>query len=728
MADAATDRLLRAALAYAKAGFRVLPLGVRSKLPLIPEREGGRGVLDATTDEFQIRVWWQRQPQANIGLAAGAGLLIVDIDVRDGKPGREEFFSLEQKYGKLPETRTVSTGTGGTHLYFRVPEDFAARGRLAPHVDLRGAGCYVLAPPSVHPDSGIEYTWDGLSGWFQAMAELPQAWLEAAQKSSAREPAGDRKKPLAAPKLPPILAGCAWLRHTRDDAASLPESEWYAMLSIVARTENGHEDAHAFSRPYRGYRRSETEKKIRHALEDAGPVTCARVRSDFAEETCAACPYWGRMESPAILGLERLYRPSFEQLEGEAEAWRNGLTLNRNRRPHPNVANAAHALREHPDWAGKLQYDAFREKILLGEGLPAAIAAGELEEQRFFSILAWLQRQLTPTLSEGVVRAAVELVARSQAMHPLRERIAAERWDGVKRLEENFFLQYFQAQPRAEHRYAEDQALYWDECAVAWFVGAVARLFQPGCAAESILVFEGGRPAEMLEAFQALAGDASYLLAQLPSRFEWQASAEQLRGVWLVALADVGRQLQYEHARQFLTRTHDQYRPAHSRWGKMNYPRQCVFLGTVEEEQSYLYGEGQRLVWPVAVGAVDVAALARDAWQIWAEALALYRRGAGWRPKMETAKLFEREQQARLVTDPWSEKLVYYSRQNPELSIAKFFEVCGVPLHLQTREMQRRAIYLLTKAGFHAGKDDDGRPVWINPAALEALKERGFVQ
>jgi hypothetical protein len=729
MAEAGRDRLLRAALAYAKAGFRVLPLGVRSKLPLIPEREGGRGVLDATTDEFQIRVWWQREAQANIGLASGAGLLVVDIDVRSGKPGREEFFALEQKYGKLPETRTVSTGTGGTHLYFRVPEDFAARGRLAAHVDLRGVGTYVLAPPSVHPDSGIEYTWDGLNGWFQAMAELPQVWLEAARKVPAREPAGDAKQQVA-PRLPAILEGCAWLRHTREDAASLPEPEWYAMLSIVARTENGREDAHAFSRPYRGYRPAETEKKIRHALEDAGPVTCARVRSDFGENYCAACSYWGRIESPAVLGLERRsFSPaSLEEPAPEAESWRNGLTLNRNRRPHPNVANAAHALREHPGWSGKLEYDAFREKIMLREGLPAAIAAGELEEQRFFSILTWLQRTLTPTLSEGVARAAVELVARSQAVHPLRERIAAESWDGVKRLQENFFLRYFGAQPRAEHRYAEDQALYWDECAVAWFVLAVARIFQPGCSGESILVLEGGRPSEVLAACEALAGDASYLLAQLPSRFEWQASAEQLRGVWLVLLADVGRQLQYEHARQFLTRTHDQYRPAHSRWGKMIYPRQCMFLGTAEEERSYLYGEGMRLVWPVAVGAVDVAGLRRDVWQIWAEALVLYRRGAGWWPKADRAKLFEREQQARLVADPWLEKLVYYSRQNPELSIAKFFEVSGVPLHLQTREMQRRVAYLLVQAGFQAGKDDDGRPVWINREALEAMRERGFVQ
>jgi hypothetical protein len=716
------NRLLRAALAYARAGLRVLPLGVRAKVPLIPEREGGRGVLDATTDEFQIRQWWQREPQANIGLAAGVGLLVIDVDVSHAKPGREEFFGLEQKYGKLPETRTVSTGTGGTHFYFRVPVDFEARGRLAPHVDLRAAGTYVVAPPSIHPDTGLEYTWDGLQGWFVALAELPEAWRQAAAKETAPERAEQKAKG-PAPLLGPILEGCAWLRHTRDDAATLAEPEWYAMLSVVARTRDGEEAAHTFSRPHAGYRRRDTEKKIRHALADAGPVTCQRVRSDFGEEYCSRCAHWGRIESPAVLGLAA----AAADQANEQEVWREGLTLNRVRRPHPNVANAACALREHPDWTGKLRYDAFREKIVLEKGLPAGIHAGELEEQRFFSILTWLQRTLTPTLPEGVARAAVELVARSQAMHPLRERIEAERWDGVKRLQENFFLHYFGAESRAQHRYAEDQALYWDECAVAWFVGAIARLFRPGAAVESILLLEGSQPAQLERAAEVLAGDASYLLAQLPSRFEWQAAAEQLRGVWLVALADAGRQLQYEQARQFLTRPLDQYRPAHGRWGKMAYPRQCVFLGTVEERH-YLYQEGARLAWPVATGAVDLRALERDRWQIWAEALSLYRAQVCWWPKAETRALFEREQQARLVTDPWSEKIRYYARQHPELSVYQFLEACAIPVHLQTRDMQRRIVHLLEQEGFHAACDDDGRPVWINPQALEAMRERGFVQ
>ncbi len=57
------------ALAYAKRGWAVFPLRPSSKFPLIPKDEGGRGCLDATTDEQQIRAWWTRQPDANIGLA-----------------------------------------------------------------------------------------------------------------------------------------------------------------------------------------------------------------------------------------------------------------------------------------------------------------------------------------------------------------------------------------------------------------------------------------------------------------------------------------------------------------------------------------------------------------------------------------------------------------------------------------------------------------------------------
>jgi hypothetical protein len=83
---------------------------------------------------------------------------------------------------------------------------------------------------------------------------------------------------LAPAQLPAILDGCAWMRHCRDDAAKLPEPEWYRMLTVVARCEDAERWAHELSRPYSGYTERETRKKLRQASrEDIAPVTgCTR--------------------------------------------------------------------------------------------------------------------------------------------------------------------------------------------------------------------------------------------------------------------------------------------------------------------------------------------------------------------------------------------------------------------------------------------------------------------
>lgn len=152
---------IEAALAYAAAGWPVLPVAAHGKQPL-----ARHGVHDASVDAAQIRRWWRRWPDAGVGIATGArsGLAIVDVDVKAG--GRESLAGL--RAGRtLPFTLLAHTGGGGLHLYYRQPEGVRVPntvGRLPnvdgplPGIDLRGDGGYVVAPPSVHA-SGRPYRW-----------------------------------------------------------------------------------------------------------------------------------------------------------------------------------------------------------------------------------------------------------------------------------------------------------------------------------------------------------------------------------------------------------------------------------------------------------------------------------------------------------------------------------------------------------------------------------------
>ncbi len=104
-------------------------------------------------------------------------------------------------------------------------------------------------------------------------------------------------------ELEQIMSGCAWLRHCRDDAATLPEPEWFAALSLVARCVEGHKHAHAMSIPYANYSPEETDKKIAHALA-AGPRTCANIRETLnGAPYCATCPHAKNTSSPVTLGF-----------------------------------------------------------------------------------------------------------------------------------------------------------------------------------------------------------------------------------------------------------------------------------------------------------------------------------------------------------------------------------------------------------------------------------------
>lgn len=153
------------ALAFANAGIPVFPCEAGGKRPTTKN-----GFKDATTDIGQIDKWWSENHAYNLAFCpADAGLFVIDID-----PGAD--LSILQL---LPRTYTVRTPRGGYHLYFEGVGKSSA-GKIAPHVDTRSAGGYVLAPPSniggktYNRETDAEYS--PLPAWVnEAIAAAPTA-------------------------------------------------------------------------------------------------------------------------------------------------------------------------------------------------------------------------------------------------------------------------------------------------------------------------------------------------------------------------------------------------------------------------------------------------------------------------------------------------------------------------------------------------------------------------
>jgi len=139
---------------------------------------------------------------------------------------------------------------------------------------------------SFHPER--KYTQDQLSD------VLPEVDLKPVEKKSGAEKGLDT-----------VLRSCVFLQHCRDNAATLSEHDWYAMITNLAPFENGTKMIHHLSAPYPGYSEANTQKKINHFLESGTkPITCQTIC-----EKGFKCPKFAAGECPVKSPAALCYQP-----------------------------------------------------------------------------------------------------------------------------------------------------------------------------------------------------------------------------------------------------------------------------------------------------------------------------------------------------------------------------------------------------------------------------------
>jgi predicted P-loop ATPase len=190
-----------------------------------------------------------------------------------------------------------------------------------------------------------------------------------------------------------------------------------------------------------------------------------------------------------------------------------------------------------------------------------------------------------------------------------------------------------------------------------WLISAVARIYRPGVKADHMLILEGPQGARKSTAIKVLASE-EWFTDELPELGSKDA-AIHMQGIWIVEIAEldaIGR-AEVSRIKAFLTRTTDRFRPPYGRY-TVEVPRQCVFAGTVNPD-TYLRDEtGNRRFWPLRCGTIDIAALARDRDQLWAEAVHRFREGAIWWIDDATLLAEARtEQESRYQGDAWDARI-----------------------------------------------------------------------
>lgn len=188
--DLSSTELLDAALGYAAKNLPVFPCNQQNKRPLVPN-----GLNDASTDQDTVRGWWERWPDAMIGMPTGARTGFWALDVDD--PEAFEACAI-----KSPATRRCNTGKG-YHLLFKYDPAREIRNSQRhpktgwpfpglPGCEVRGEGGYVIVPPSLHPN-GRRYQWhDGSLVVAAPPALLAIVRKQQPQGQKSRAPANDQ--------------------------------------------------------------------------------------------------------------------------------------------------------------------------------------------------------------------------------------------------------------------------------------------------------------------------------------------------------------------------------------------------------------------------------------------------------------------------------------------------------------------------------------------------------
>jgi predicted P-loop ATPase len=316
--------------------------------------------------------------------------------------------------------------------------------------------------------------------------------------------------------------------------------------------------------------------------------------------------------------------------------------------------NVALSLEHSPEWASVLGYNEFTGGYCVLRTPPSPITAevgAEIEDHFDTEVVRWLERRGI-MVKPDLVRRVVDVIARQHTYHPVRDYLRSlPEWDRVPRIG-TWLIDYCGVE-------SSDVAPNTFAMAVGekFLISAVARIMEPGCKCDSVLVLEGKQGIGKSTVPRILAGD-DWFSDQLADMGSKDASL-QLRGLWIVELSelDVLNRAEMARAKAFITQQSERFRVPYGR-RIIQVQRQCVFVGTTNAD-SWLKDEtGGRRFWPVRCRQIDLDGLRRDRDQLWAEALHRYHAGVSW--WLEDALVVQEaveEQRKRYQEDVWQETI-----------------------------------------------------------------------
>jgi predicted P-loop ATPase len=648
--------------ALTRAGYILIPLKGKSKEPM---HHNWPATLPGSFATSVLSI-------NNYGIALSDTDLVVDVDPRNFKEGDNPLKRLVEKVGPLDDTFVVRTGGGGLHIFLKKSAGLkvCAKHEDFPGVDFKYKGGQVVGPGSIHPDTGKEYR--VFKGAPSKVKECPQALLELIgrkavvlndkgvkeykddehNKSRYREYL-ERTAPLAIQGEQGDHTTFKVVCFGRDLGLS-PEAVYDILTEIdpLGEREGWNERC---SPPWPG---DQLRDKIRNAYRYANSAVGNRhPEADFAGvDIPPAPPSAGAEDKLDACGLPAVAED--KDAPGRELSWvttKDGTPtrcfynlLNYLKIPKGGLKN----IFGYNEFTGQVEFTApapWHDK--------RRKSRGELVTDHDLKILkAYLVRKHGFEMPVTTIEEAVTVAAHDNKLHPVREWLLGLEWDKVSRID-NWLSVYAHVHDTAYSR----------ACGRKLLCAAVARVLNPGCKFDHVVVLEGDQGIGKSMLCKILGGEWYGDFVVDPHNKDTIAA---LQGKWIVELSEmeVTKRADANALKAFISRQSDKVRLAYGRMA-LEFPRQCVFIGSINPEGDGTWlkdGTGNRRFWPVRIaGRVDMQGLKDVREQLFAEAVERLRAGESlYMDTKELEKDARTEAAERYSAHPWTEAIAAWIRAN----------------------------------------------------------------
>ena len=346
--------------------------------------------------------------------------------------------------------------------------------------------------------------------------------------------------------------------------------------------------------------------------------------------------------------------------EAPPEDWKSSLKVTDKGGVAQTIENAVIILKNDPQLKGALALNEMDHNIVTKRNLPWRKVNGSSQwvDGDDAALRYYMERTYGMTGKDRIFD-AVNVVAQENKFHPVRDYLDGCEWDGVPRVD-TLLVDYLGAEDNEYTRAVTRKTL----------VAAVARIYRPGCKFDYMLTLRGQQGIGKSAILAKLGGP---WFSDTFTTMQGKEAYEQVLGVWLVEVGELAgmKKAEAESIKLYISKQTDRFRPAYGR-RTQEFPRQCVFIGTTNEQQFLRDTTGNRRFWVVDTPNDPT----HDLWEeltpetvrlIWAEAVEKYKAGEALYLTRELEKAAREIQESYEEENPRAGIIAeYLERQLPE--------------------------------------------------------------